>query len=217
MQTGNRLTIALPKGRLLTKCLELLQSAGIDTGNVSEDSRKLIFSLADNGTRFVLMRPTDVPVYVEQGAADLGITGKDVLLESRLDVYELLDLRFGVCRFVLAAPAAMQDPVSWPATPRVATKFPRIAGDYLQNRSISARLIKVHGATELAPNVGMADMIVDIVSTGKTLAENNLVVLDEIMQSSARLIGNRASLPLKNARIKPILAALDALINGRER
>lgn len=213
MPVSDGLTLALPKGRLLTDCLSLLQSAGLDTDDVTEQSRRLTFGTRDGRTKFILMRPSDVPVYVEEGAADLGITGKDTLLESRRDIYELLDLRFGACRFVLAGPKRFEHPDSWPTTPRVATKFPHIAADYLNTRSVNARIIKVHGAAELAPGAGMADMIVDIVSTGKTLAENNLIVLDEIMQSSARLVGNRASLPLKHHLIKPLLVALDLRLN----
>lgn len=205
----SELTIALPKGRLLEAALAALQEAGVDCRGVSEDSRRLIVDTATAGIRLVVMRPSDVPTYVDYGAADLGITGKDVLLEQLRDVYELLDLRFGVCRFVLAGPpVGNRNSGSFSGRLRVATKFPNIAADYFERRGVPAEIIKLNGAVELAPNVGLADMIVDIVSTGQTLAANNLVIIDEIFTTTARLIANRASYRLKAIELTPVVEAL---------
>ncbi len=204
------MTIALPKGRMLQEALNALEEAGLDCSMVCDDSRSLVFDSPDRRLRLITVRPGDVPVYVEYGAADMGIVGKDVLLESRRDIYELLDLEFGRCRFVLAGPfpqtldrlIQMRRPV------RVATKFPQITGDYLQRKGILAEIVPLGGAVELAPTAGLADVIVDIVSTGRTLADNHLVVLDEIMVSTARLIANRASYRLKADAVRQLTAAM---------
>ncbi len=206
------LTVALPKGRLLQPAVELLSAGGLDCRSVDEDSRRLVFWDEAGELRLITTRPSDVPTYVDHGAADIGLVGKDVLLEEPRDVYELLDLRFGLCRFVLAAPRERKNSGSYLSGLRVATKFPRITADYFHRKGIHAEIIKLNGAVELAPGVGLADMIVDIVSTGKTLADNNLVIVDEIFQTTARLIANRASYRLKAERIGQLMTALQGVL-----
>ncbi|HHY47882.1 MAG TPA: ATP phosphoribosyltransferase [Firmicutes bacterium] len=213
------LTIAVPKGRLLTDSLRILELAGFPC-SIDDDTRKLMFESGD--IRFILTRPGDVPVYVDYGAADVGIVGKDVLMEEGRDVYELLDLGFGFCRFVVAAPrAAAREAsiaVSGPGRARgrirVATKFPRVAEAFFKERGIHAEIIPLRGATELAPQAGLAEIVVDIVSTGRTLAENDLVVISEIGTATARLIANRASFGLKAARIRALVEALRGVLAG---
>ncbi|HHY98249.1 MAG TPA: ATP phosphoribosyltransferase [Firmicutes bacterium] len=223
MLEENLFTIAIPKGRLLPDCQRVLSGAGFQCGELQEDTRKLVFDVDD--ARFILARPTDVPVYVEYGAADVGIVGKDVLMEEARDVYELVDLGFGFCRFVVAAPSTLAAEMSRILdTPggsshralRVATKFPRVAETYFNARGINVKIIPLHGATELAPQAGLSDLIVDIVSTGRTLAENDLVVVSEIATATARLIANRASFGLKIARIRALLDAIRPLANGNK-
>lgn len=214
------LSIALPKGRLLRPSLEALRGIGLICPDVDELDRRLVYETADSHVRFIMARPADVPAYVEHGAADLGITGKDVLAEGDWTVCELLDLGFGKCRMAVAAPRAVTGPDRGAATSavgtprlghtlRVATKFPGIARRYFApRRDLCVQIIKLNGAVEIAPIVGLADVIVDIVDTGRTLADNGLVVVEEIMQVSARLIANRASLQLKSAVIYPVTSAL---------
>lgn len=211
----NGLTIALPKGRLLEAALTALRRSGVES-LAGETSRRLIFTTNRRDIHLVVMRPSDVPTYVEYGAADLGITGKDVLLEQLRNVYELLDLHFGECRFVLAGPRpGIGKTGRFAGQLRVATKFPNIAAAYFRQRGTAAEIIKLNGAVELAPNVGLADMIVDIVSTGQTLAANNLEIIDEIFTTTARLIANRASYRLKTAALQPLLEALRQGAEGR--
>ncbi len=188
------LTLALPKGRLLRPALELLGRAGLD-GILPDESRKLIFADAARGLRFLILKPMDVPTYVEYGAADLGIVGKDVLEEQEPDVYEPLDLGFGHCRLVVAEPRALwerDDPSKW-SWVRVATKYPNLARRYFADRGIQVEVVRLDGSIELAPLVGLAERIVDLVQSGETLRANGLVEVAEIMQSTARLIVNRAS------------------------
>lgn len=206
-------TIALPRGRMLEESAGLLSDAGFDCSMLLEESRKLIFYSEKDGLRYITMRPSDVPTYVEYGAADLGIVGKDVLMENKKDVYELMDLAIGYCRFVLAAPRKSQV-IDYRAIPglRIATKFPGVAEDFFQRQGVNAEIIKLSGATELAPSVGLAEMVVDIVSTGRTLAENNLVIVEEICESTARLIANQVSFRLKSRRIKDITGAIQIVL-----
>ncbi len=188
------LTLALPKGRLLKPAVELLRGLGVD--GVDESSRKLIFADPHRGLRVLILKPADVPSYVEYGAADLGIVGKDILLEQEPDVYEPLDLKFGFCRLVVAEPEELwkqDDPAKW-SWVRVATKYPNLTERYFSERGIQVELIRLDGSIELAPLVGLADRIVDLVQSGETLRVNGLVEVAEIMQSTARLIVNRASL-----------------------
>lgn len=212
----SELTVAIAKGRLQERGLELFRRTGASVPEESGDSRRLLVD-DDNGTfRFVLVKPGDVPVYVEYGIADLGICGTDVLLESSADVHEPLDLGFGRCRLVVAGrPESAHrgyDPV---ATARVATKYPRITGDYFQRRGIPVELIVLSGSVELAPVLGLSHHIVDLVETGRTLKDNGLVVIDTIVECSARLIVNRASYHLKRAKIAAVIDSLRAEVANR--
>jgi len=209
--TGKPLTLALPKGRLLKPALELLNRMGLD--GVDIDSRKLIFTDAQHGLRVLILKPADIPTYVEYGAADLGIVGKDILLEQEPDVYEPLDLGFGFCRLVVAEPEELwgrDDPAKW-SWVRVATKYPNLTERYFSERGIQVELIRLDGSIELAPLVGLADRIVDLVQSGETLRANGLVEVAEIMRSTARLIVNRASL---KTGYGPISAWIEAMKQG---
>lgn len=188
------LTLALPKGRLLDGALELLREIGV--AGVGADSRKLIFTDPARGLRVLFLKPADVPAYVTYGAADLGIVGKDILLEQEPDVYEPLDLGFGHCRLVVAEPRELwerDDPAKW-SWLRVATKYPRMTERYFSERGIQVEIVRLDGSIELAPLVGLAERIVDLVQTGETLRANGLVEVAEIARSTARLIVNRASM-----------------------
>ena len=182
------LNIALPKGRLGDKVYGLFSSIGYDCAAIYEDNRKLVFENPERGVRYLLVKPSDVAIYVEHGAADIGVVGKDVLLETQPDVYELLDLQLGRCRLAVAAKNGWQEDLSLPL--RVATKYPRVAKE-AQGRQIE--IIRLNGSIELAPILGLSDVIVDIVETGTTLKENDLGVFADVAQSSARLIANKAS------------------------
>jgi len=201
----NQLTLALPKGRLLDDALELLREIGVD--GIDPDSRKLIFTDTRRGLRTLLLKPSDVPAYVAYGAADLGIVGKDILLEQDPDVYEPLDLGFGFCRLVVAEPAELwkrDDPTRW-SWVRVATKYPRMAEQYFSNRGIQVELVHLDGSIELAPLIGLADRIVDLVQSGETLRANGLVEVAEIARSTARLIVNRASMKTEYAAVMSLI------------
>lgn len=207
---GGPLRLALPRGALFAGTLDLLDRIGVDTRELRAESRSLIF---ESG-RFVLvtMRPSDVPTYVEAGAADLGITGKDVLLEQPDRVaYELLDLRFGECRMVLAAPAGderLAESERRLGAVRIATKYPRVAEAYFERSGRRAEVIEVKGSVELAPVSGLADGIVDLVATGRTLRENGLEVREEITVCTARLIANRVAHKLRGDEIDALVASL---------
>lgn len=183
--------IALPKGRLGEKAYERMAQAGYECPSILEKNRKLTFENQEKGVRYFWVKPSDVSIYVERGAADIGIVGKDILLEYRPDVYELLDLQMGKCRMCVAGPEDFYDDHS--CLLRVATKFPHIATEYYKSRSRDIDIIRLNGSIELAPILGLSDVIVDIVETGKTLQENHLVPLEEIVPISARLICNRVS------------------------
>src|SRR5882672_11912301 len=172
--TARPLTIAVPKGRVLKVLGPLFGKAGLDALTLDADDRRLIHPTADGKMRFLLLKPDDVPTYVEFGTADLGVSGRDILLERRYDLYQPLDLGIGRCRMVVAAPA---DRTDMPSVPRVATKYPRIATDHFASRGIQAEVIFVQGSVELAPLVGLADLIVDVVETGTTLVENQLEIV----------------------------------------
>ena len=202
------LTLALPKGRLLRPALEMLRSMGLD--GVEADSRKLIFSDEKHGLRFLILKPADVPTYVEYGAADLGIVGKDILLEQEPDVYEPLDLGFGFCRLVVAEPKQLwerDDPSKW-SWVRVATKYPVLTERYFSERGIQVEMVRLDGSIELAPLVGLADRIVDLVQSGETLRVNGLVEVAEITRSTARLIVNRASLKTEYSPVSRLIEQL---------
>ena len=188
------LTLALPKGRLFAPALDLLRRVGW-SGLPADQSRRLIFTDPARGLRVLILKPVDVPTYVEYGAADLGIVGKDILLEQEPDVYEPLDLRFGLCRLVVAEPKALwekDDPAKW-SWVRVATKYPNLTRRYFAERGIQVEVVRLDGSIELAPAAGLAERIVDLVQSGETLRANGLVEVAEIMVSTARLIVNRAA------------------------
>jgi ATP phosphoribosyltransferase len=205
---SDRLTVAVPRGALFDATLDLLDGLGIDTSGVRANDRKLLF--ADVGV--VTMRPSDVPTYVEHGSADIGITGKDVLMEqSERKVYELLDLGYGACEMVVAAPDhgdPIGDALRRLGRVRIATKYPRVAGDHFAATGRQAEIVEVKGSVELAPLTGLADGIVDLTATGKTLAENNLRVVERIATSTARLIANPVAHKLKAAEIDAIVDRL---------
>lgn len=198
--------IALPKGRLGNQVYEMLEAAGYECPAIREASRKLIFENPEKQVRYFWVKPSDVAIYVARGAADVGIAGKDILLEYRPDVYELLDLGIGKCRMAVAAKSGFRDPVD--RTLRVATKFTRIASQYYADRCRDIDIIHLNGSIELAPILGLSDVIVDIVETGTTLRENHLEVIDTVVPISARLIANRVSYKFKTAQIDAIVQGL---------
>ena len=211
------LTLALPKGRLLDPALELLRELGVE--GVEEESRKLIFSDEPRGIRVLLLKPADVPAYVTYGAADLGIVGKDILAEQAPDVYEPLDLGFGFCRLVVAEPRELwerDDPSKW-SWVRVATKYPRMTEAYFSERGIQVEIVRLDGSIELAPLVGLADRIVDLVQSGDTLRANGLVEVAEIARSTARLIVNRASMKTEYAAVAKLIQELRTLTAVRDK
>ncbi len=206
------LSVALPKGRLGDRAYALIAAAGFPCPEILEDNRRLIFVNEEAGVRYFLVKPGDVPAYVEHGAADIGIAGKDVLEEQGADVYELSDLRMGRCRVCVAGPRGFRDDPS--RALRVATKYPSIARRYYDSRSREIELIHLNGSIELAPLVGLSDVIVDIVETGTTLRENGLEVLEEIMPVSARLICNKASFKFKGEQVRRVLDGINATVSG---
>jgi len=201
----NGLTLALPKGRLLDPALDLLRELGVS--GIDPDSRKLIFRDAGRALEILLLKPADVPAYVTYGAADLGVVGKDILLEQEPDVYEPLDLGFGFCRLVVAEPRALwerDDPAKW-SWVRVATKYPRLTEEYFSARGIQVEIVRLDGSIELAPLVGLAERIVDLVQSGETLRANGLVEVAEITRSTARVIVNRASMKTEHAAVTRLI------------
>lgn len=218
------LTIALPKGKLLIESVQMLSQVGINCSHVNEESRKLFFDLPESNVKIIICRATDIPTFVEYGAADLGIVGKDTLLEENKDVPELLDLKFGFCRFVVAMPESCVPPklpsgeydLSGLNHQRVATKFPRVAESFFSGLGMQVNPIKLHGNIELAPCVDLAEMIVDIVSTGKTLRENHLVEVAPILEATSRLIANRVSYRMKFERIRELVERLRVEVQGKE-
>ena len=200
------LNIALPKGRLGEKVYDIFERAGFPCPSIRENSRKLIFENADAGVRYFWVKPSDVAIYVERGAADVGVAGKDILLEYRPDLYELCDLGIGKCRMAVAAPKEFRDnPMK---TLRVATKFTRIAREYYASLGRDIELIHLNGSIEIAPILGLSDVIVDIVETGTTLKENNLEVKETVLPISARLIANKSSYQFRSAEIGRIVRAI---------
>ena len=208
------LNIALPKGRLGEKAYGVLAQAGYPCTEVLMDNRKLTFENEAAGVRYFWVKPSDVAVYVERGATDLGIAGSDILTEYRPDVYELLDLRMGRCRMCVAGPKDFADDHAH--TLRVATKFPSIARSYYNARSREIDLIHLNGSIELAPILGLSDVIVDIVETGKTLRENGLAVLDEIVPISTRLIVNKSSDKFKGAQIRRLIEQVREVVDHED-
>lgn len=208
------LNIALPKGRLGDKVYSLLAGAGYDCSEVFDDSRKLVFEAEGADVRYFLVKPSDVAIYVEHGAADIGIVGKDILLESSADVYELLDLGLGRCRMCVAGRSDYVEDTD--RTLRVATKFMNVAKRYYGELGREIEIIKLNGSIELAPLLGLSDVIVDIVESGKTLKENDLSVIAEIFPISARFIANRASYKFKGEAIDEMLTRLSKAIREEE-
>ena len=208
---SERLTIAVPRGALFEETLDLLDRLGIDTAEVRSNDRKLVFPEIG----LVTMRPSDVPTYVEHGAADIGITGKDVLLENpEREVYELLDLGYGRCRMIVAArdgDEAMAESLRRLGTVRIATKYPRIAAEYFASTGRQAEIVEVKGSVEIAPLTGLVDGIVDLTATGKTLTENHLSEREEIVVCTARLIANPVAHKLKAAEIDRLVAQVRSL------
>lgn len=212
----NCLTIALSKGTLLKPTVGLLEAAGLPNEGILSDSRNMIYNFAgDPQYKYIICRPTDVPAYVEHGAADLGIVGKDVIVEQGKDVFEMVDLLYGGCRFVVAVPFEMRNiTLKQLNYKRVATKFPHVAESFFRQHGLQVEVIELHGNIELAPLMGLSDVIVDLVSSGRTLRENNLVELVSIMDSTTRLIGNRISYRTKYEIIQPLLEKIQSLVKG---
>lgn len=208
------LTFALTKGRLAKKTLELLEQTGITCEEMKDEaSRKLIFVNEELGLRFFLAKGPDVPTYVEYGAADIGVVGKDTILEEGRKIYEVLDLGFGKCRMCVCGPESARSLLNGQELIRVATKYPNIAKDYFYNqRNQTVEIIKLNGSIELAPIVGLSEVIVDIVETGSTLKENGLTVLEEVCPLSARVVVNPVSMRMENERITKLLSELNRVI-----
>lgn len=201
--TDTRLRMAVPKGALFEGTVSLLVRAGVDIGALADPGRQLIIDTAE--MRFIICKPTDIPAYVAYGAADVAVSGADVLAEAGLDVVELADLGFGACRFVVAEREGAAEEVERSyrrlGVIRVATKYPRVAEAFFASRGVQVELVKLHGNIELAPLVGLADQVVDITATGTTLRENGLRIVDEVMESSARFIANPVSVRIDSDRV----------------
>lgn len=208
MNADRRLIIAVPKGRILNALAPLLSKAGIDTTPLFENDRRLVRNSADGLLSWVFLKPDDVPTYVEYGAADIGVSGRDTLLEKRHDLYTPVDLGIGRCRLVVAAPRG----VPLPDVPRIATKYPRVAAEHFAKKGVQAEVIPVHGSVELAPLVGLSHAIVDIVETGATLRDNDLEIVETVAEVSTLLIANRASYKLRAAVIRPLVERLRAAV-----
>jgi ATP phosphoribosyltransferase len=209
------LTVALPKGRIQKDTMKLLKQIGISCPEMEEGSRKLIFELPEKKIRFMVVRATDVPTYVEHGAADIGVVGKDTLMEQGKDLYEPLDLKIGYCRMIVAEAKELQKtdkPSEWTHI-RIATKFPNITEKYFRKKGIQVEMIKLYGSIELAPLVGLSERIVDLVSTGETLKQNGLVEVEQIMEVTSRLIVNRASLKTRYERINKLIGSLKEVLD----
>lgn len=205
------ITIALAKGRLADKTIELLSMCGVDCSPLKVPTRKLVLYDADKKYKFIFVKPGDVPTYIERGAADLGVAGKDTLLESDRDIYEVADLRFGACRMCVAGYPQQRDVIT-NSNLRVATKYEHIAKGYYDRQGINVDIIKLNGSVELGPVVGLSNVIVDIVESGKTLEANGLVVLEEICEITARLVVNKVSLKIKYKEIKPLIDRIVAAV-----
>ena len=204
------LTVALTKGRLASQTLDLFEKTGISASEVRDkSSRKLVFTDEEHGLKFFLAKGPDVPTYVSYGAADIGIVGRDTIIEEGRKLYEVLDLGFGKCRMCICGPASAREILEAGDTFRVATKYPRICKDYfLNHRHQTVEIIKLNGSIELAPIVGLSEVICDIVETGSTLRENGLEVLEEVCPLSARVVVNRVSMKMENERISSLIRSL---------
>ena len=211
----DKLVIALPSGRLMKSCITLLEKTGIDLKGGREINRKLSFYDRERNIKIIITKPKDNPTYIEFGAADIGIVGEDVLIEEKKDVYKLLDLKLDHFKLVLAAPKRKDRENIVKNNGhrlKIATKYPNIARDYFKKKGIYVEIIKLYGSVELAPLAGLADMIIDIVSTGRTLKENNLEIIDEIMPLGVQLIVNRISYKTKHDKIMQLLKEIQRFI-----
>jgi len=211
---SDMISVALPKGRLGTKVYDMFEKAGYECPDIKEDNRKLIFENREKGIRFFWVKPSDVTIYVERGAADIGVAGKDILLENEPDVYELLDLKVGKCRMAVAGKKDYRE--DYGKTLRVATKFPNITSGFYADQNRDIDIIKLNGSIELAPILGLSDVIVDIVETGKTLKENDLEVIETVVPISARLIANKAGFKFKTEAIQKLCSELSEQVEAAE-
>jgi ATP phosphoribosyltransferase len=207
------LTVAMPKGRIFHEAVDLLRQANYSLPPEFEESRKLIIEIEEAGMRFILAKPMDVPTYVEHGVADVGIAGKDVMLEEERDVYEVLDLKISRCHLAVAG---LADYTPQDVAPKVATKYPNVASTYFREQGEQVEIIKLNGSIELAPLIGLADRIVDIVSTGRTLIENGLVEQERMMEITSRLIVNPVSYRMKAMVIDDMVERLERVIGEKE-
>ncbi len=207
--TDKFINVALPKGRLGEKAYSIFEKAGLECPSIKEENRKLIFENIEKGVRYFWVKPSDVAIYVEKGAADVGVCGKDILSEYSPDVYELCDLGIGKCKMAVASKRDFRDNPEMAL--RVATKFPNIAKRYYSDKSREIEIIKLNGSIELAPLLNLSDVIVDIVETGKTLLENDLVPFETVEQISARLISNKVSYKFKNKEITQLLEKVNQI------
>ena len=205
------ITLALAKGRLAEQTFTLLENLGIDCAEPRDPGRRLVLWDRKQNIRFILVKPSDVPTYVDHGVADLGVVGKDTLLESGRPLYEVLDLTFGRCRLCIAGYAEQQHSATR-ATFRVATKYPNVARSYYDGKGQTIEIIELHGSVELGPVIGLSDVILDIVESGSTLRANGLTVLEEVCDCSARLVVNRVSMKTKRERIREIIDGMSALV-----
>ena len=210
------LNIALAKGRLAQQSMELFANCGLDLSCVDTESRKLIFTDEEQTVSVILVKPSDVPTYVERGVADIGVVGKDTLIESNADLYEMLDLGFAKCRLCVAAPKKQTPNPITNVNLRVATKYPSTAKAYYQAKGINIDIIKLNGSVELGPLVGLSDVIVDIVESGKTLVENGLEVTEDICDISARLVVNKVSLKTKGEILRPLISNVRKYLDNKE-
>lgn len=218
MSEDRYLTFALGKGRLAKKTLELFETIGITCEEMKDpDTRKLIFVNEELKLKFFLAKGPDVPTYVEYGAADIGVVGEDTILEENRNIYEVLDLGFGKCRMCVCGPAEAAELLKHHELIRVASKYPRIAKDYFYNiKNQTVEIIKLNGSIELAPIVGLSEVIVDIVETGSTLRENGLVVLEEVCPLSARMVVNQVSMKMENERITDLIEKLKGALENEK-
>jgi len=202
--------LSLPKGRVLNEALKLLERAGIRPEGDPNGSRKLMFPDQEGWLQFVVLKPVDIPVYVESGAVDVGIVGSDIVRELDVDVYEPLDLGIGQCRLVLAAPRGTT--LALDQELRVATKYPRTAERFFASRNAHVHVVRLEGSVEIAPLLGLSNGIIDLVETGRTLRDNDLVVLEEVERVSAKLIINRTSMKMRSAEMRKLIAQLDTVV-----
>ena len=209
-------TIALPKGRLADDTIAILERCGVDCSEINAKSRKLIFYDRTNDYRFILVKPTDVPTYVEQGVADVGVAGKDTLMESNLPLYEMLDLGLGRCKLCVCGVSHAYERGITSSNLCVATKYPNITRNYYAQKGENIRIIKLNGSVETGPLLGLSDVILDIVESGRTLRENGLEALEDVCDISARVVVNRVSLKTKGAKIKELIERIRAEIEREQ-